>query len=177
MKILALNGSPRKGGNTDLLIDQVFAGAQQHGHECQKLALYAYKIMPCVDCRRCKQGDHICPIKDDMPQLLQLMGNADILVFGTPIYWYGPTAKMKLLIDRLRPFIVTRGLAGKKGAIIIPSEEGPSICGPIVKMFEMSFQYLGMVNAGSFLATAYEKGEIAQNREEMQRALEFGEHF
>ncbi len=175
MKILALNGSPRKGGNTDLLIDQVFAGARQHGHECQKIALYAYKISPCVDCRQCKQGDHVCPIKDDMPQLLHLMEAADILVFGTPIYWYGPTAKMKLLIDRLRPFIVTRGLAGKKGAIIVPYVEGPSICGPIVKMFEMSFQYLGMDNGGAFLTSAYEKGEIAKNPGEMQRALEFGQ--
>ncbi len=174
MKILALNGSPRKGGNTDLLIDQVFAGARQKGHECQKLALYSYKILSCVDCRHCKQGDHVCPIKDDMPQLLHLMETADVLVFGTPIYWYGPTAKMKLLIDRLRPFIVTRGLAGKKGAIIVPSEEGPSICGPIVKMFEMSFQYLGLVNGGAFLAIAYEKGEISRNSEEMRRAFEFG---
>ncbi len=177
MKILAFNGSPRKGGNTDLLIDQVFAGAQQNGHKCEKFSLYSYKISPCVDCRQCKQGQHVCPIKDDVPQLLQRMVEADILVFGTPIYWYGPTAKMKLLIDRLRPFIVTRGLAGKKGAIIVPSEEGPSICGPVVKMFEMSFQYLGMVNGGALLATAYEKGEVAQKPGEMQRALEFGHKF
>ena len=172
--ILALNGSPRKGGNTDLLIDQIFKGARQNNHECQKIYLYSQKISPCVDCRQCKQGDNQCPTKDDMPQLMQLMAQADVLLFGTPIYWYGPTAKMKLLIDRLRPFIVTRGLAGKKGAIIVPSEEGPSICGPVVKMFEMSFQYLGMVNGGAFLAIAYEKGEIARDPGEMRRAFEFG---
>lgn len=116
----------------------------------------------------------MCPVKDDVPQLSQQMARADVIVFGTPIYWYGPTATMKLLIDRLRPFIVTRGLTGKKGAIIVPSEEGPSICGPVVKMFEMSFQYLGMVNAGAVLVAAYEKGEVAQKPAEMQRAFEFG---
>ncbi|OLS13255.1 MAG: iron-sulfur flavoprotein [Promethearchaeota archaeon CR_4] len=174
MMILALNGSPRKGGNTDLLIDQIFTGARKKGHICQKIYLYESKISPCVDCRHCKQGDFHCPIKDDMPQLMALMTKADTLLFGTPIYWYGPTAKMKLLIDRLRPLIATKGLAGKKGVIIVPSEEGASICGSIVKMFEMSFHYLGMVNRGAFLTTAYEKGEISQNSGEMQRALKFG---
>ncbi|HMF31799.1 MAG TPA: flavodoxin family protein [Candidatus Lokiarchaeia archaeon] len=177
MNIVDLNGSPRKGGNTDVLIDQISAGCLQNGHKSKKIHLYSYKIAPCLDCRQCKEGDHRCPIKDDIPQLMQYLEQADLIIFGTPIYWYGPTAKMKLLIDRLRPYIETRLLAGKKGAIIVPSEEGPGICDPLVKMFEMSFQYLGMENVGAFLTTAYEKGEILQNAGEMDRAFEFGNQF
>ena len=162
MQIFAVIGSPRKHGNTDLLIDQIFEGARANGHDCQKLYLYSQKILPCMDCRQCKQGNNICPIKDDMRQITVEIVNADLIIFGTPIYWYGPTGPMKIFVDRLRPFIVTRKLEGKKGVLVIPSEEGPSICEPTIKMFEMSFQYLGMISAGNFLATAYEKGEIAQ---------------
>ena len=81
-----------------------------------------------------------------MQEIYLRLEDADIIVFGMPIYWYGPTAKMKLLIDRLRPFIASRRLEGKKGIIVVPSEEGPECCGPIQEMFRMSFDYLGMEN-------------------------------
>ena len=58
------------------------------------------------------------------------------------------------------PFIETKTLTKKRGVVVIPSEEGPSICEPLVKMFEMSFQYVGMKFQGVFLVKAYEKGEI-----------------
>jgi multimeric flavodoxin WrbA len=110
-----------------------------------------------------------------MPKVNSLLEKADIILFGTPIYWYGPTAQIKLLIDRLRPFIVSKKLTGKKGYLIVPSEEGPKICEPLIKMFQMSFEYVGMQYGGAFLTTAYEKGEIKNNLAEMQRALEFGQ--
>lgn len=177
MKVLAIVGSPRKNGNTDMLINQIIAGIQPNPSEFQKIYLYSYSILPCVDCRQCKKGNLLCPIKDDMPKLNVLLEQTDLLIFGTPIYWYGPTAKMKLFVDRFRPFIVNKKLAGKKGIVVIPSEEGPSICEPTIKMFEMSFQYLGIQMLGSFLTSAYEKGEIAQNKTEMDRAYDFGKNL
>jgi multimeric flavodoxin WrbA len=102
------------------------------------------------------------------------MEEADLIVFGTPIYWYGPTGKMKLLIDRMRPFIANGRLKGKKGVLVTPSEEGPKACGPLIEMFRMSFDYLDMKYAGKILATAYEKGEIRENLKELKRAYEFG---
>jgi hypothetical protein len=81
---------------------------------------------------------------------------------------------MKLLIDRLRPYIASRKLAGKKGMVVTPSEEGAACCGPLLQMFAMSFDYLGMVNAGSLLAQAYEKGEIKKMSGELERAQEMG---
>jgi multimeric flavodoxin WrbA len=81
---------------------------------------------------------------------------------------------MKLFIDRLRPYIASRKLAGKKGMVVTPSEEGPGCCGPLLQMFAMSFEYLGMENAGSLLAQAYERGEIAARPEELERAREIG---
>ena len=81
---------------------------------------------------------------------------------------------MKLFIDRLRPYIDSRKLAGKKGMVVVPSEEGPGCCGPLLQMFAMSFNYLGIKDAGSLLAQAYEWGEIEKRPEEMERAREMG---
>lgn len=174
MRILALIGSPRRGGNTDILVDGILQGAKGKGYLAYKLYLYDYEILPCIDCRGCKRGDLTCRLDDGMAEIYPMLEAADIIVFGTPIYWYGPTAKMKLLIDRLRPFIASRKLSGKKGMIVVPSEEGKVCCGPLSEMFRMSFDYLGMTMAGSMLAQAYEKGEIKEKPEELRRAYELG---
>ncbi|MCX6648121.1 MAG: flavodoxin family protein [Candidatus Bathyarchaeota archaeon] len=170
MKILALNGSPRRRGNTDLLVDAALAEAAKHGHKGEKLYLYDYEIKPCVDCRACKKGELVCVLKDDMPKIYEAIDAADALVLATPIYWYGPTAKMKLLIDRLRPYVANRKLEGKKAYLIAPSEEGPSACGPLVDSLKMSYKYLGLVYGGEALITANEKGEVAKKPEEMEKA-------
>ncbi len=109
-----------------------------------------------------------------MQPIYPKLAAADIIVFGTPVYWYGPTAKMKLVIDRLRPYIASAGLKGKKGAIVVPSEEGEACCGPIKEMFRMSFGYLGMEPAGEILARAYERGEVKGHPGELQKAFDLG---
>ena len=109
-----------------------------------------------------------------MGEIYARLERADLIIFGTPIYWYGPTAKMKLFIDRLRPYIANRKLAGKKGMVVAPSEEGAACCGPLLQMFAMSFDYLGLENVGSLLAQAYEKGEIKKRPSELERAREMG---
>lgn len=174
MKVLALVGSPRKNGNTDLLVEKALDGARSRGHRVEKLYLYDHRILPCIDCRKCKRSDFSCALADEMEGIFPALEKADAIIFATPVYWYGPTAKMKLLIDRLRPFIASRGLQGKLGLLVVPSEEGPACCGPLMQMFEMSFQYLGMNLAGYVLATAYERGEIRDRPEELERAYAMG---
>lgn len=174
MKILALIGSPRREGNTDILADQILLGAKTMGHATEKLYLYDYEILPCIDCRGCKRDRYVCVLKDGMEEIYEKLLDCDLLVFGTPIYWYGPTAKMKLLIDRLRPFIASGKLKGKRGIVVVPSEEGPGCCGPLMELFRMSFDYLGMIMAGDILAKAYEKGEIKENAKDLERAYRLG---
>ena len=89
MKILALMGSPRKQGNTDLLINEILAGAENAGHQHEKLDLYDHEISPCTDCRDCKIG--ACSIDDDMLDLYPKIESANVIIFGTPLYWYGPS--------------------------------------------------------------------------------------
>ncbi len=170
MKVLALNGSPRKGGNTEVLVEAALSEAKRRGVEGKTLRLYDFKIEPCVDCRACKKGELRCVLKDDMPKIYAEINAADAIVIATPIYWYGPTAKMKLLIDRLRPYVANRKLEGKKAYLIAPSEEGPSACGPLVDSLKMSYRYLGLVYGGEVLATANERGEVAGKKDEMEKA-------
>jgi multimeric flavodoxin WrbA len=143
MKILALVGSPRRQGNTAILVDEILRGAKARGHVAEKIRLYDYEIMPCLDCRRCKRSeeDFICPLKDGMQEIYPKLTDADVIIFATPVYWYGPTGMMKLLIDRLRPFIASKRLVGKKGIIVAPSEEGADCCQPLLEMFQCRLHF------------------------------------
>jgi len=174
MKILALNGSARKKGNTDILIDQILKGSKRGKYTTQKLYLYDYEILPCIDCRDCKKGDYVCTQYDGMKKIYPKMEKADLIIFGTPNYWNGPSGKMKLLIDRMRPFVPSRKLKDKKWVIVSPSGEGPNSCRLLVEMLRLSCDYLGMKYAGKVLVKAYEKGEIIKNQKALKRASEFG---
>jgi multimeric flavodoxin WrbA len=175
MKALGLVGSPRKLSNTDLLVSRILDGTSAGNHLTDKLYLYDLDISPCVDCRACKKGNYQCAVNDDMQLLYPKLESADVIVFGTPLYWYGPTAKMKLLIDRLRPFIASKKLKGKKAILVIPSEEGAGACSILVGMFEASFKYLEMEFAGKILPKAYERAEVKDQPQTLNEAFELGE--
>jgi multimeric flavodoxin WrbA len=174
MKILSLIGTPRKESNTDLLVDQILKGSKRGKHISEKLYLYDYEILPCMDCRDCKKGDYVCTLNDGMKKIYPKMEKADLIIFGTPNYWNGPTGKMKLLIDRMRPFVPSRKLKGKKWVIVSPSGEGPNSCRLLVEMLHLSCDYLGMKYVGKVLAKAYEKGEIRKNQKALEKAYNLG---
>ncbi len=102
MKVLAISGSPRKGGNSDVLCDQFLKGAAEAGHECAKINLKEKNISPCMACYGCtKSGE--CVKKDDMGQIQQELVEADVIVLATPVYFYSMDAQMKIMIDRCLP--------------------------------------------------------------------------
>jgi multimeric flavodoxin WrbA len=174
MKILGLVGSPRKGSNTDLLVNAVHDGATVTGFATEKIYLYDVDITPCIDCKACKQGKFSCALPDGMQTLYPKIEEADVIIFGTPLYWYGPSAKMKLLIDRLRPFIASNALKGKKAVLVIPSEEGAHACNFIVGMFASSFEYLGVELAGKLLPKASARAEIKGHSKMLKQAFTLG---
>jgi multimeric flavodoxin WrbA len=174
VKILSLIGSPRKGSNTDTLVERFFEGSKAHGHTNEKIYLYDYEISPCIDCRKCKKDDCVCVIDDDMQQIYPKIDSADVIVFGTPNYWYGPSAKMKLLVDRIRPYVANKRLKGKRAVVITPAAEGLKACGPLIEMFRMSFDYLGVEFIGKIMAEAYERGEVKGNEKKLKEAYELG---
>jgi len=99
-KILVLSSSPRKKGNSDLLCDQFLKGAQEMGYHAEKIFLKDKTINYCIGCGACLNGRKSCPQKDDMPEVLEKMIAADVIVMATPVYFYTMAAQMKTLIDR-----------------------------------------------------------------------------
>lgn len=98
MKITILNGSPRK-GNTHKAIE-AFKSALGPQAEVEDLHLYDYDIKPCRNCNGCKRGVAACVLGDDSNALIDRIVEADVLVWGTPVYYWGMSAQMKLLIDK-----------------------------------------------------------------------------
>lgn len=99
-RVLVLSGSPRRGGNSDLLCDQFISGAQKSGHNAEKIFLKDANINYCNGCGVCINGEKSCPLKDDMAEILDKMIAADVIVMATPVYFYTMDAQMKTLIDR-----------------------------------------------------------------------------
>jgi multimeric flavodoxin WrbA len=99
-KVLVLSGSPRKGGNSDILCDQFMLGAKEAGHETEKIFLGDKEINYCIACDICKNNGSICDQDDDMAEVLDKMIAADVIVMATPVYFYTMDAQMKTLIDR-----------------------------------------------------------------------------
>lgn len=98
-KVLILSGSPRKGGNSDLLCDEFMRGAIESGNEVTKINVVDKKVAPCRGCYACKDSGN-CAIMDDMADILQAMIDADVLVLASPVYFYSIDAQLKAVIDR-----------------------------------------------------------------------------
>ena len=99
-KVLILSGSPRKGGNSDLLGDEFLRGAQESGNQVEKVFLRSKKVAPCNACYYCKNSGGKCAIPDDMAEILDKMQAADVIVMASPVYFYSIGAQMKAVIDR-----------------------------------------------------------------------------
>ena len=99
-KILILSGSPRKGGNSDLLCDEFARGAAEAGHSVEKIRAAEKSIHPCSACYYCRDHGGACVHRDDMAELLQKMIDADVLVLASPVYFYSIDAQLKAVIDR-----------------------------------------------------------------------------
>lgn len=99
-KVLILSGSPRKGGNSDLLCDEFLRGAAESGNQVEKIFLWDKKVAPCSACYYCKQSGGKCAIQDDMAEILDQMQWADVIVMASPVYFYSIDAQMKAVIDR-----------------------------------------------------------------------------
>lgn len=97
--VLILSGSPRKGGNSDLLCNEFMRGAIEFGNKVTKINVADKRIAPCRACYACRETGK-CVIKDDMADILQAMIDADVLVLASPVYFYSIDAQLKALIDR-----------------------------------------------------------------------------
>ena len=119
MKILGLSCSPRKQGNTAILLGEALKGARQEGAEVELYSLSGKTIEPCDGCGTCWETGE-CHIKDDMQKLYQKLLAADGIIFGTPVYFYNMAAQAKAVMDRTMSLDRSeKNLANKVGGIVV----------------------------------------------------------
>ena len=99
MKVLGIMGSPRVGGNSDILLDDALAGAEKAGAVVEKIILDKKKISGCKDCKKCNETG-LCVLKDDMPEIHKKILEADAIIHSVPVYFWSMTAQMKAYLDR-----------------------------------------------------------------------------
>ena len=177
-RVLGIVGSPRREGNTDLLVSEVLRAVRESGHIAEHLFLRDLDIKECDGCHSCWEGIE-CPKQDDMLKLYPKIIESDILVLGTPVYWYGPTALMKLFVDRLVYFncpVNREAVRGKLAVVVAPFEDtDDKTASLLVQFFEMSFQYLEMTLVEALLVPGVtRRGEVKDNAQYMRKAYELG---
>lgn len=160
-KVLILSGSPRKGGNSDLLCDEFAKGAVEAGHIVEKVRVAEKKIGNCFACYYCAKHSGECVQKDDMAELLQKMIDADVLVLASPVYFYSIDAQLKAVIDRT----VARWLEVKDKEfyyIATCAEEDRSALDTTIACFRGYADCVeGAVEKGIIYGTGvYEKGKV-----------------
>lgn len=121
MKVLVINGSPRAKGNSDILCDEFIRGAEEAGHQLEKISLREKEIFPCKACYTCFRTGQ-CVQEDDMAEILKKTKNADVFLLASPTYFLTMSGQMKVMIDRLLPR--WQGLGGKEAYVIVTGHDG-----------------------------------------------------
>ena len=101
-KVLIISTSLRKGSNSEILAHEFERGAKDVGNEVEILSLSDKTVGYCIGCLSCQKTQK-CVIKDDAVEIAEKVKNADVLVFATPVYYYGMSGQMKTLLDRMNP--------------------------------------------------------------------------
>ncbi len=160
-KVLILMGSPRENGNTDLLVRAFAEGANKH-HETEILSVAKMEIRPCTGCNGCFQReDRRCVQRDDMTVVYEKLREADVLVIASPVYFYGVSAQLKAVIDRLhtpaRDAFSVRGLA----LLLVGAATLPELFDAIEAQYRLVLNYFRLKDFGRVLVRGVkEKGEI-----------------
>ena len=101
MNVLGINGSPRIGGNTDILLDKALEGARTKGTKTEKVILNTLKFSPCQECENIRD-DGTCIIDDDLQPLYKRIEDADVIILASPIFFGSLSAQTKMMIDRFQ---------------------------------------------------------------------------
>ncbi len=117
MQILAFNGSPRKNGNTSLLIASILEGARSKGAQTTEVRLHDISMKGCRGCLSCRTDIGHCKQKDDLSPYLEEIKSATGIVMGCPIYMYRISGQMKLLVDRMYSLYANLPQGGYKSMV------------------------------------------------------------
>ncbi|OIU66981.1 flavodoxin family protein [Rossellomorea aquimaris] len=170
MKVLALLGSTRKDGNSEYLAKKIVEGTD---HTIVSLA--DLNIKPIVDMRHTEEG--FSPVEDDYEELVELIQEHDILLFATPLYWYGMSGPMKNFFDRWSQYLrderfnLKEELTKKKAYVVISGGPSARIKGlPLVQQFNYIFEFVNMEFADYMIGAGVRPGEVATDLAALEKA-------
>jgi multimeric flavodoxin WrbA len=185
MKVLGIYGSPRVGGNTDMLLDEVLEGASEAGAEVSSIRCCDLQVSGCVECGGC---DHTgqCVVDDDMQRVYPKLLEAEVIVLASPMFFYSITSQAKAVIDRCQAMWCKRMLekpkdqmktfAGGRGYMVaVGATKGKNLFEGAELVAKYFFDALDMSYEGGLFVKAVEgKGHIAKHPEELTKARELG---
>ena len=185
MKVLGIYGSPRKQGNTDVLLDKALEGARSAGAEVTPIYARKLKMVGCIECGGCDKTGK-CVVKDDMQDVYPLLESADIIFLASPIFFYGMTAQIKAIIDRGQAMWAKRMLektpaerkhydSGKGYLIAVGATRGNNLFDGVELVARYFFDALDMsYEGGLFFRRIDVKGAIMDHPEALKEAFELG---
>ena len=188
MKVLGLAGSPRKGGNTDILLAKFMEGAASKGAETKTIAVCNLKLSGCWHCDACLEKG-ICRVKDDMQMVYKEMEEADRIVLTSPVQFMGVSAQLKAVIDRCqalwaRKYVLKVPPLGdnrpRKGFFISVSGRRtvPDLFVGELLTIKNLFRMIDVPYAGELLVPGVDaKGDILKHPEALEQAFQAGQKF
>ena len=174
MKILILSGSPRKDGNTDLLVEAFVKGLSSK-HDVEVVSVRDYKASPCMGCNACfRNKNHACVQKDDMSIIYEKMASTDMLVIASPVYFYGLSAQLKAVIDRFHNPIRDTFHIKKVALLLVGAATIPELFDSILTQYQLCLNFFKLEDAGRVLVHGVkDKGDI-KNNEALNEAILLG---
>ena len=185
MKVLGIAGSPRRGGNTDLLLAEVMKGAASRGAEVKTIILNDLKITPCQHCDACLETGK-CKIQDDMQMVYDELEQADRIVLASPVQFMGVTAQAKGMIDRCQALWARKyrlkipplgNRRDRKGLFIsVGGRKVTNLFEPSLVTVKSLFRILDVTYAGELVFPGVdEKGAIAKSPDALNQAFLTGQ--
>lgn len=174
MKILVIESSPHKRGSSNLLADHFIRGAGESGHQVTVFDAGHADLHPCLGCEACGMSGPCCR-KDDMEGLRQQILSSDMVVFVTPLYYFGMSAQLKMVIDRFYSFNGELTAKGLKTALIVAAwDENDWTMKDISAHYETLCQYLCFKDQGQILGTGCGTVSMTRNTRFPELAYELG---
>jgi multimeric flavodoxin WrbA len=187
LRVLGIAGSPRRGGNTDLLLAEVMKGAASRGAETKTIVLSRLKIAPCQHCDTCLQTGR-CKIKDDMQMIYDELERADRVVLASPVHFMGVTAQTKAMIDRCQALWVRKyrlklpplgSERERRGLFVsVGGMKRANLFEPALATVKSLFKVLDIAYAGELLFPGVdEKGAITKHADALRQAFLAGQRL
>ncbi|WP_294435295.1 flavodoxin family protein [uncultured Victivallis sp.] len=151
MKILVITGSPRKNGNSSTLAEHFIRGAEEAGHEIVRFDAAFKEVHPCIACNKCGMNGE-CVFKDDFEFVRKHILDAGMVVFATPMYYFGISAQIKAVIDRFYAINGSIHVPKKAALLMTYADNNKRKEKAITDHYEVLLDYLGWSDAGQVIA-------------------------